>query len=231
MDYVFAPQLQVQDTEVPLTTALTQHLKALRVRNDEYVGVINGKGLVARARVVQEQKTISLAINAVRQELAPPIKVLVLGVLDHRDRFEFAIEKAAELGVTDIIPLMSDHVQYSRSSLERLESKCIAACTQSGNPWLPIVHKELSLHEVLLWQTSMYPKAVCVVGDAEGKQANVADLKNETVVIIGPEGGFSKAEQAMITAHPNVVRWSVGNHRLRAETAAVALVSILTALQ
>ena len=231
MDYVFISDLDANDQEIRVTEAVAQHLKALRINDQQRVGVINGKGIKAIAHVQLHKKEYQLRVDSIEKSPANPRNVLALGILDHRDRFEFAIEKACELGATDIIPLHTNHVQFVRLSNERLLAKCVAACTQSGNPWVPLVHDFMTVQQALLWQTLMLPNGVCIVGDVCGQSPRYADIERPVMLMVGPEGGFSNAEQAMISQHPNVTFWAVGNHRLRAETAAIALLSIVIGLQ
>jgi 16S rRNA (uracil1498-N3)-methyltransferase len=217
MDNLYSPTITASDEIVAIDADMQRHMSALRLREGEHVRVLNGKGLVVTCEV---QRHSGVPALSVRERIAHPEPhglTLALGVLDNRDRFEFAVEKATELGVTRIIPVTCDHGHHVRSTTERLRQKAIAAITQSGNPWLPSISDPTSFDNLALGE-------VVIVGDAQGSVPS--DLtSHDTWILVGPEGGFSQRELESLAPMQNVVRWRIGSNRLRAETAAVALIS------
>lgn len=230
MDHLYTPNVTEHDVTVPIDEALRRHAEALRIRNGDHVLVFNGRGLVANCRC--ERADNGLHLHIVGQRLYdPPVPIwLAMGVLDHRERFEFAVEKAVELGVTHITPLTTTYAQFPRSPLSRLEAKAQAALTQSGNPWLPVITAPMPVTDVLRGASD---DALIILGDAEADPPSLSgeDALRPTVVFVGPEGGFDDEELATIKGDGRCRPWSVGSHRLRAETAAVALMSCVVALR
>lgn len=217
MDNLYSPTITVADQIVTPNAEMQRHISALRLRDGEGVRVLNGRGLVATCRVQRQAGAVVLPVVDHVEHPAPRQLTLALGVLDNRDRFEFAVEKATELGVTRIVPVLCDHARHARSATERLRQKAIAAITQSGNPWLPSISDPTPFDDLALGD-------VVIVGDAQGS-APVDVTSQNAWILVGPEGGFSPRELEKLFSMPNVLRWRIGNNRLRAETAAVALVS------
>lgn len=216
MDNLYSPTITASDEIVTADADMRRHIAALRLREGERVRLLNGKGLVVICSVVRDAAGIMLRAHERQQHKRPADLCLALGVLDNRDRFEFAIEKATELGVTRIIPLLCDHSQFVRSNHERLCSKAIAAITQSGNPWLPVIDHPTKVDDLDFTGT-------VVLGDALGEPPSPIPSQAR-MILVGPEGGFSQRELDHIqkTLHP--IRWRIGHNRLRAETAAIALI-------
>lgn len=217
MDNLYSPTITAADQIVMPDAEMQRHIAALRLRDGEGVRVLNGRGLVVTCRVQRQAGAVILPVVDHVEHPEPRQLTLALGVLDNRDRFEFAVEKATELGVTRIVPVLCDHARHARSTTERLRQKAIAAITQSGNPWLPKISEPTAFDSL--------PHAdVVILGDAQGETPSSLSY-DDTMVLVGPEGGFSARELEKLSSKPNLVRWRIGKNRLRAETAAVALVS------
>lgn len=224
MDHLFIPEFGAADTTVALDEATRKHVAALRLRDGEPVRVLNGKGLVGHCSVVRQGAVVHLRVHACDVRPQPSPLTLVMSNLDNRDRFEFALEKAVELGVTRFVPLLADRCQHQRVSIDRLRAKAIAAVTQCGVAWLPEIAQSTSIDEVE-WGS------VVIVGDDRGARPNSDVLTERVTVIVGPEGDFSDREKGLLNALPQTQRWAIGSTRLRAETAAIALVSAVIALR
>ncbi|MCO6465308.1 MAG: RsmE family RNA methyltransferase [Bradyrhizobiaceae bacterium] len=221
MDNVFDPSVPTVGTYQPSADA-QRHVRALRIREGESVRVLNGAGTIVVCRAAAGGQ---LEVVDVTQTPKPPSTILAMGRIDHRDRMEFAIEKAAELGCTDFIPLITDYSARERVTTERMQSKAVAALTQSGNAWLMTIHAATTLNTLL---ASLHSDIAVIVGDADGIRPTViGSLGQGAMVLVGPEGGFSVREQEMIDQRAPI-RWAINAQRLRTETAAVALLSVLS---
>ncbi len=217
MDNLYSPIITAADEIVPHGADLLRHVAALRLRDGEHVRVLNGMGLVVTCRVQRSAQRTDLIITDRIHHERPHNRTLALGVLDNRERFEFAVEKVTELGITRIVPLLCDHSQHVRTNTDRLRSKAIAALTQSGNPWLPEIDEPTALHNLTCAGT-------VILGDAEGQPPAELPQAPRTF-LVGPEGGFSQRELELIDTRFKPLRWRIGTNRLRAETAAVALIA------
>ena len=220
MDYLYDSALSSEGDLVVPTRDVHRHLLALRIRDGQTVTLFNGKGLRAFCTLLGAAADGVLRVDTREHTDAPSPLTLAMGLLDSRDRLEFAVEKATELGVTSIVLLDSDRASRLRATSIRLQSKVIAACEQSGRLWLPDVIGPMSVETFLDSTTA----TVLVVGDQEGTQPNTITF-GHVAVVVGPEGGFSQREQALFSADQRILRWSIGKQRLRAETAAIAMVT------
>lgn len=228
MDNVFIESLAEHSTTIVPPSETARHLAALRLRDGEPVGVLNGKGLLATCTVERrERDDMILHIMSHSFEAAATPFVLCIGLLDNRDRMEFVVEKATELGVTDIMFIDADHHQHHGSvKMERMEAKARAALTQCGRLWLPVLHHPAPLPDIV---GRMPSDAVAYAGDQFGTAITTEPThSSECWIYVGPEGGFSRGEQDLLDAS-KVRRIRIGRYRLRAETAAIALTSVISA--
>lgn len=222
MDYIYLGSLEPDDAIVDAGQSELKHLDVLRIRDGDVVGVLNGRGLIAMCRVSRNKRRISLQIESRRVVAKPPSLMLVMGLLDNRDRWEFAVEKATELGVTNIVPLICDRVQRRQFSRDRVNQKIIAALKQSGNAWLPQVAEPVFFSQQVELLKSF---SKVVVGEADGDPPMSFSETDNVAIVIGPEGGFSVQETDQLSLLTNTVVWRIGNNRLRSETAAISLLA------
>ncbi|HKI84837.1 MAG TPA: RsmE family RNA methyltransferase [Candidatus Krumholzibacteria bacterium] len=168
-----------------------------------------------------------------REEGRPRIS-LALALLKN-DHFELALEKCVELGVHRVIPLLAEHcvVRWKAASadrkLERWRRIAVSAMKQSGRSWLPSVHSPVKLSEL---PELVEEEASWIVGDETERELLLSQLALEPskprVALVGPEGGFSALEREWLSER-GALAVSLSSFRLRAETAAITLVSSLAA--
>lgn len=219
----YAPPSAFQGDRVVLPEAEARHAtKVLRLRAGAEIVVVDGQG--GRFEVALTHTAIGAAegrVTAATQEAPPAPLTLALGLLKAEERFEFALEKAVELGATRIVPLLTARVEGQRARLDRLKGHAVAAMKQSLRAHLPEVTAPQPLAAVA------GPGALLLHEQAPAT-ALLADLlpaPGEAVtLLVGPEGGFTEAEVAAATA-AGARLCSLGPVRLRAETAAVATIA------
>ena len=145
------------------------------------------------------------------------------------DPFNFAIQKATELGVCTISPLITERVVVSRKDqkisnrIEKWKQTAKGACEQCGENWMPEIRNPLTVNDWLLSTNSetkivLYPKATTKLSDIE--------IKDSVSVAIGPEGDFTK-DEILTLEEAGFEAVTMGSRILRAETAAVSVVSAL----
>ena len=138
-----------------------------------------------------------------------------------RNRLEWLVEKAVELGVGSFQPVLTEHSVVELSKPQRLLARIIEAAEQCERLSVPVILDPLSLQHVS-------PSGTMLFADEKGYAVPVyQSLKAELPesLLVGPEGGFSQSERQALRERPNVVPISLGPHILRAETAAIALLS------
>jgi 16S rRNA (uracil1498-N3)-methyltransferase len=227
MDCIFWDGLNSGSQEIIIIGETYRHVKALHLRIGEPILITNGLGLTLEANLVDYDKTQARLI--VKNELLNHNEnwyhtALGIGILDNKDRFEFAIEKAIELGVNEIIPLVTQYSQKTNVRSERLKQKAISALIQSKRSMLPIISDPIRINDLSLINTGF---DTIILFDQEGKSLSEINLGKNILILIGPEGGFSDEELRKILVQDNANRITLGSRRLRAETAAITALSLI----
>jgi 16S rRNA (uracil1498-N3)-methyltransferase len=147
-------------------------------------------------------------------------------------RLDYMAQKAAEMGVSKLIPVITHRTQVTRLKLDRMRANVIEAAEQCGILCIAKVEEEVKL-ERFLQQLAENKNAILIFCDEDAQIANpiaaIQQLEQKNAyVLIGPEGGFDDAERKHIMSLPNAVGISLGPRILRADTAAIAA---LTAVQ
>jgi 16S rRNA (uracil1498-N3)-methyltransferase len=148
-----------------------------------------------------------------------------------RARIDFLVEKATELGVSELRPVMTERTMVERVNLDRLRAHCREAAEQTERLTLPILRAPAALTQAL---TDWPPGRRLLLCDETGTGPAIADrLAREQpgpwAVLIGPEGGFSDSELDGLHKLPFVCAVSLGPRVLRADTAAISALSVLQA--
>jgi 16S rRNA (uracil1498-N3)-methyltransferase len=226
MNVFYAPPSQINNGFIELLDQEAAHAtKVLRASEGDSIEVVDGKGGWYNGYIRRiTKKSVQIEIAEHQQKNATDSGlVLGMGIIKKRDRLEFAIEKAVELGVSQIWLFRSEHTVKENVRMDRLKSIAIAAMKQSLRAWLPEIVFYPSFKAVL----SAAGKAQIVAAHEKVDINETVDenqVKEKKLLLVGPEGGFSDNEVNMLTEH-NARMVSLGSNRLRTETAALALLS------
>ncbi|WP_188237941.1 16S rRNA (uracil(1498)-N(3))-methyltransferase [Sphingopyxis sp. LK2115] len=139
-------------------------------------------------------------------------------------RLDWIIEKATELGVRRLQPVITERTIVERVNQDRIAAQIIEACEQCGRTALPALADPVKLPQLL----NNWPggRALIFADEAGGVPLAHLAAPAPAAILTGPEGGFTDRERAMLTQHPAVQRLALGPRILRAETAAIAAVSL-----
>ncbi len=208
----------------------THHADVRRGREGETVELLDGKGSVATAILERNGKRWSARVTELRNLPEPATLVVALGAGD-RDRFLSVVQQCGELGITRIVPVETERSRQVESRLrgagvEKGRRRAREACKQSGNPWLPVLDDVMPLVELGITGSGVR----WFFGDPAG--APLAPLREQEPVgwVIGPEGGFTPAEEAWLRERLDATGVWFGPHILRFETATAAA-AVLTLQQ
>ncbi len=214
-------------SEIKLTEEEFKHFKALRVLKGDRICLVNGKGLAVFAYVTSVNNSFCVAkvLNFVENlgEIKQKID-LALGILDNRERFEFAYEKAVELRISEFFPTITKFTQRNKIDESRLTRKAISAMKQTMRSRLPSINPPIELKD-LMNRFKEYDKVY--VFDISGKRFSPIDNFESVLLVIGPEGGFSESELLTLSKKKNVEIVKISEFNLRAETAAISALSII----
>ena len=198
--------------------------RVVRVREGEEVEVFDGRGFAAHGKVVAiEPSAIHVEVDGEIEPRESPVRITLAQAIIQLDRFELVLQKATELGVAAIVPLVTDRVEVRaeryRGKAERWERIIFEAVKQSGRAVIPILEPPITFRDAIARD------GVNVMFDAD---AEATELRHGAATLfIGPEGGWSDDELAL--ARKNGARFQrLGVRRLRAETAAIVAVARFT---
>ena len=198
----------------------------MRRRVGDRVDVFNGRDGAWAADVVDAGKRggrLTLTGQVQPQQDPPDLWLLFAPI--KKVRTDFIVEKAAEMGAARICPVQTDHTNSERIRQDRLQAHAVEAAEQCGGTFVPPVDDLRALGAVLDdWPAERYLMFCdeARVGDAAGLPA----LPGPWAILIGPEGGFSSAERARLADLPFAHGVSLGPRILRADTAAVAAMTL-----
>jgi 16S rRNA (uracil1498-N3)-methyltransferase len=204
-------------------------VRVLRKRPGDWLDLVDGRGGWFRGEIVEAGKQdCTLRVEAVRREdrRAACHLTLAVGPTKSSDRLEWFVEKAVELGVDRIVPILCAHGERRKLRTDRLYKVAVAAMKQSLRAWLPQID-DLVPVEQWLAQRPPGPAYIAWIDDTVTEHLLDAYAPGtDATVLIGPEGGFAPDEVAAArTAGCRAVH--LGAHRLRTETAALAAVAAL----
>lgn len=226
MEHIFYanPEDIQQRLSLEITGQEAKHIsKVLRYHTGDKLQVSDGLGTIYDCTIREiTKKSVFADIDEVIPSAKPAIKKAVaFGAIKKRDRLEYAVEKAVELDAWEICIFHADHSERSKINKDRLQAIVLSAFKQSKRKWLPKVVCLDSLDEVLNHYQDYEP--ILAHMDIEEVRPDT-DLKSDSLLLIGPEGGFSERE--IKVARDQDSRFiSLGIHRLRAETAVAAFLS------
>lgn len=229
MNIFYAPPSQINNGFAELLDQEAIHAsKVMRAREGDTLTIVDGvggryEGVIRR--ITKKSVQVEIKDEEHRSRSKPEL-VLGMGIIKKRDRLEFAVEKAIELGAAGICLFRSERTIKENVRMDRLESLAISAMKQSLQSHLCNVEIYHSL-DMMLDAVSVDNLLVAheKVDEAKGN-IDYKSVRNSerTLLLVGPEGGFSETEISNLT-DKGAELVSLGPNRLRAETAAIAFMS------
>ncbi len=236
MTRLYAPLPYTLDAEFELPEDAHHHwVRVLRARLGDSAELFDGAGQAARVELIDIHKRgarvrVLELTEAVNES---PLHTHLGQVMSKGERLDYALQKAVELGVSEITLLTSERCELKLRGEERADKKLahwqrvmIGACEQSGRNTLPLLHGPISMAD---WQVQVQAEqkwvlAPAVTGGPDGEQK-----PSSVALLIGPEGGLSAGE-IDAAQQAGFQPWQLGPRVLRTETAPVAALSVLQLL-
>lgn len=210
----------------------SRHLKVLRKQNGETITCVDGKGQLLQCRIVKMGKDAT-DLEVLSAELMPSERDyelhLFIAPTKNNERIEWMLEKAVEAGIDSLNLIETEHSEKHRVNLQRLERIAISALKQSGRFYLPAINPLQKLSDVNL--DSGFFFAHCAEDDKITLKRffNHAEPKGKFQILVGPEGDFSASEIQNLKERGGRAL-SLGNARLRTETAGLYIAMTFSAL-
>jgi len=235
----YYPELTDQDSRIELSSSESTHLsKSRRLKIGHAVNVINGQGLVAAAQVVAvENRRVEVQCTDIIQYRPRASRITIATAIPKGDRSKVMIDMLTQLGVSRIIPMHCERsvTPFRANQQDKWQRIAIEACKQSQNPWLPQIESEWGLLKLVenrqkLASEGSAASPQLLYTDVAGQNLQtLGELNNELIVMIGPEGGFSESELAVLMSC-EATPLTLSDHILRTEVAAVAAMSQLVSV-
>jgi 16S rRNA (uracil1498-N3)-methyltransferase len=204
-------------------------VQVLRMGRGDLLRITDGNGRLLTAEIVKDHKKhceVKIIDSAFSEYPARKISIAI-SLLKNASRFEWFLEKATEIGIREIIPMICERTEKQHFRYDRMKNICISAMLQSQQVWMPKLPQPIkfnSLFENLQYHQRLI--AHCNEGEKRNLSATMEPTAGSTLILIGPEGDFTSEEVAL--AGQNEFRpVSLGETRLRAETAAVVAAAVL----
>ena len=200
----------------------THIVKVLRMKSGEEIFVTDGKGNLAKGNLVFEGKKVHLEILEIKENLPnfSPQLHIAIAPTKNIDRIEFFVEKAVEMGISEITFLQTEKTERKNISIEKLTKQAISASKQSLRFHFPKVNELTKFSDFI---KEVHPETTFVAHCNENlERIELKDIQTQENItfLIGPEGDFSDKEIQLL-AEKGVKAVSLGNQRLRTETAGI----------
>ena len=223
MQLFYNPAISSEDKEVIFPKDESKHIvKVLRKQEGDNLNITNGKGFLFSAEIIEANHNKCKAkITAVEQERDKKYHIhLAVAPTKMNDRFETFLEKATEIGLDKITPIICDHSERKVVKINRFERVLQSAMKQSLHYSIPEISEAISFQEFIQQeQNEQKFIAHCEENDKKSLQKELEPGKSYTI-LIGPEGDFS-SEEIKSAIKAGFVPVTLGNTRLRTETAAI----------
>jgi len=234
MPCFYQPDMKKSDSTVSITGTEFHHISHVfrRKEGDEIV-ISNGNGLLAEGAIASiSKKELSVDISKMSSLQMSNPKIAVAFPLLKNKHDNMIIEKLTELGVKEFYPITTERTvrKASKNTVEKFRKVGITAMKQCDNAFLPQIHQVLTLSELIHSLENYTPLVALEVGKQKTIRDIYPELQEQAIcLIIGPEGGFDDKEIDFLINN-NVNTITLGNHILRAETAAITASAQLLAL-
>ena len=230
LPFFYIESITATDSQV-LNEETSKHIvQVLRMQNREQLQLTDGKGNLFTAEITDNnrKRCVVKIIQTVNDQQSASNITVAISLVKNANRFEWFLEKATEIGVTEIIPLICTRTEKQHFRHDRMQGILISAMLQSQQTWLPILHEPIKFNEVI-GKTKQEQKFIAHCEDENNKvqlASQPLNLSTSKLILVGPEGDFTK-EEIQLALQNNFIPVALGNTRLRTETAGMVAVALL----
>jgi len=226
--YFYEPLIATGMTQFTLSETSSKHcVQVLRMDVGEQIDITNGQGGLFHATIqVAHKKNAVVTITASKQTDRPKQKLqLGISLLKNAVRLEWLFEKATEIGVTSITPLVCERTIHERFKTERMQQIIQSAMIQSQQTWLPVLSETMPLLQFIT-KGSAAQKLIAHCEPLHKTSIQSIEPSDDLLLLIGPEGDFAPSEIEAAIAK-DFMPIDLGPTRLRTETAGIFALSCL----
>lgn len=217
--------------QIVLNEETSRHIvQVLRMKVGELLNLTDGKGNLITCEIVEEHKkhcTVLVKETTYKAQSTRRVSVAI-SLIKNANRFEWFLEKATEIGVREIIPLICERTEKEKFRQDRMQGICISAMLQSQQVWLPLLYEPTEFGKIVK-EITVQQKFIAHCSAGLKTQLTSQPINQSTCILIGPEGDFTSAEIELALQH-NFIAVSLGDTRLRTETAGIVAATLLCQL-
>ncbi|MCX6288470.1 MAG: RsmE family RNA methyltransferase [Bacteroidetes bacterium] len=226
--YFYEPSLNIGVNQFTLSPETSKHcVQVLRMEEGANIDITNGMGDVFNATLQTAHKANSMVTIQGHQSFAVTQQKITLGIslLKNAVRLEWLFEKATEMGIHQIVPIICERTIHERFKMDRMQNILQSAMIQSQQAWLPLLSEPIAFNAFI----HKHKASVNLIAHCEPtEKKNIKEIValNDVNLLIGPEGDFSSAEITSAISN-NYTPIQLGPTRLRTETAGIFALSVL----
>ena len=225
---LFFSNFSQTDNEIIVNENDSRHiLKSYRKGIGDILNFTNGNGLLAECKIIEKGKKIKVKIVKISKNKPNKVSIhIAISPLKNPSRFEWFVEKATEIGIKEITPIITKHSEKKKVNHERLERISISSLKQSNQLFKPKINSTEKFSDFIKNNSDQKIMANLKTKNILAKESINS---NQICLVIGPEGGFSD-DEIQEAKNNKITEISFGENRLRSETAAIYGLSILKSL-
>lgn len=231
LPFFYLPSLQQDNKSILLDEDTSKHVvQVLRMQIGEKIKLTDGKGNIFTCAITDNHRKKCLVKPVTMEQAEASEKKITIAIspVKNNTRFEWFLEKATEIGVSSIVPLLCERTEKLHLKPERLQQIIISAMLQSQQAWMPELTEPEKISNFIK-KSSEGDKLIAHCDDQDKQLLSTCQLTNASTILIGPEGDFTvkEIEEALVAGFTPV---SLGNTRLRTETAGMVAATLLNML-
>ena len=234
LPYFFVEKLAPEAQHLTLSEEQSKHIiQVLRMQKEEEILLTDGKGIKVHSIIIDDhRKRCEVKIISIQKEEKQQPKITIaISLIKNASRFEWFLEKATEIGINEIIPIICERTEKEKFRLDRMKNILISAMLQSQQCWLPLLHEPIEFRKIV--EENKDPQKFVAHCLPQQKQQlhsfmkhSAFSIQNNSLMLIGPEGDFTENE-IQFALSKNFQPVALGNTRLRTETAGIVAAVLL----
>lgn len=234
LPFFYINEYDPSQKEITLDEDTSRHvIQVLRMKEGDKLNLTDGKGSLLTVSITDaHKKHCTVQVQTIVNQPPSTVNITIaISLIKNSSRFEWFLEKATEIGVTQIIPLICERTEKQKFRRDRMQGILVSAMLQSQQCWLPVLHEAIA-YDLLFRQEEVAGIVQKFIAHcAEDEKQNLTSLTIHKpvlsrIILIGPEGDFTQRE-VELAIKSQFIPVSLGNTRLRTETAGVVSATIM----
>ena len=229
LPFFYIPLFEPGATEIELEEDSSRHIiQVLRKKKDDRLNLTDGKGHLLTVSITDDHKKHArVRVDEVSFRNRKPGGVTVaISLVKNNTRFEWFLEKATEIGVVAVVPLLCVRTEKDKFREDRLKQIMISAMLQSRQVWLPVLHEPIAFELLFRQEEIAAIPHRYIAHCTDDVKEDLKAVQGSSIILIGPEGDFTD-EEISLALSGGCKPVSLGDTRLRTETAGIVAATLL----